>query len=270
MLPFGFVISFHASNDGQFLLLHKFFQLVCVVSTILLGIRESLQLKWFYKSRSDYFSNLTNQIESVMIALSWVVLTTIFTFDISATLDMFSFLATLLIIVSTVTMMSMLPFNAVPLYMRMLKNVSITFFKFFSFFVFIIFAFSVSFFVIFRPKYPKIDGMTSNITNDTVVQDTDDTAVYQNFGTLIGSFFKTLLMLSGEYTIEPFTLSITKMIIFFIFVITSFILFNLIIALAITDVKELTDEAEALDLFYKSQRFIKSAEKWKEFYLHFK
>lgn len=47
---------------------------------------------------------------------------------------------------------------------------------------------------------------------------------------------------------------------------TSFVLFNLIIGLAITDVNELHDEAESLDLKYKAKRFIKTSEKIKGIY----
>lgn len=266
MLPFVFLINLHATDSYQYSLFQDLFLFICVLSTIILGFRELVQLIWFYKSRSHYFSDFDNQMEMLMIVLSWAVISSIFTLNIQESIDIFSFVSTLLIIVSTITMMTMLPFSTVPLYMRMLRNVSVTFFKFFSFFVFIIFAFSVSFFVIFKPK-----NFNGNATPEGVLDDNNNISeVYQNFGTLMGSFFKTLLMLSGEYTIEPFTLSLTKMIIFFIFVITSFIVFNLIIALAITDVKELTDEAEALDLYHKSKQFIKSSMKWKEFYVKLK
>lgn len=266
MLPFVFLINLHATDSHQYSLFQDFFLLICVLSTIILGFRELMQLIWFYKSRRNYFSDFDNQMELLMIALSWSVILSILTLNVQESIDIFSFVSTLLIIVSTITMMTMLPFSTVPLYMRMLRNVSLTFFKFFSFFIFIIFAFSVSFFVIFKPKnfYGTRNSLKS--ISDATQDDNNISEVYQNFGTLMGSFFKTLLMLSGEYTIEPFTLSLTKMIIFFIFVITSFIVFNLIIALAITDVKELTNEAEALDLYHKSKQFIKSSMKWKQFY----
>ncbi len=269
MLPFVFLINIHATDSHQFSLVQDVFLFVCVLSTIILGFRELLQVFWLYKSRSDYFSDFDNQMELLMILLSWSVILSILTLNIQESIDLFSFISTLLIIVSTITMMTMLPCSTVPLYMRMLRNVSLTFFKFFSFFVFIIFAFSVSFFVIFKPKNLLGYRQSSSVINSTL-DNVTESEVYQNFGTLMGSFFKTLLMLSGEYTIEPFTLSLTKMIIFFIFVITSFIVFNLIIALAITDVKELTDEAEALDLYHKLKQFIKSSRKWKEFYNTFK
>lgn len=271
MLPFVFLININASDAIQYALLQDIFLFICVLSTVILGVREWLQLVWFYRDWRKYFNDFDNQMELLMIALSWIVILSILTLNIQESIDLFSFISTLLIIVSTITMMSIIPFSTVPLYMRMLRNVSVTFFKFFSFFVFIVIAFSVSFFVIFKPKNfepnrrSALSAQPTNATQDEMLDDKNTSEVYQNFGTLMGSFFKTLLMLSGEYTIEPFTLSLTKMIIFFIFVITSFIVFNLIIALAITDVKELTDEAEALDLQHKCEQFIETSMRWKEF-----
>lgn len=77
----------------------------------------------------------------------------------------------------------------------------------------------------------------------------DNGTIFRNFENPFTSFQKTLMMLSGEYTIDPYTLdSVSKQILFLFFVFTSFILFNLINGLAISDIAQLKDHAEFLNL----------------------
>lgn len=77
----------------------------------------------------------------------------------------------------------------------------------------------------------------------------DNSTIFRNFENPFTSFLKTLQMLSGEYSIDPYTLdSVSKQLLFLIFVLTSFILFNLINGLAISDIALLRDYAEYLNL----------------------
>lgn len=77
----------------------------------------------------------------------------------------------------------------------------------------------------------------------------DNGTIFRNFENPFTSFQKTLLMLSGEYTIDPYTLdSVSKQLLFLFFVFTSFVLFNLINGLAISDIQQLKDQAEFLNL----------------------
>lgn len=285
MLPFGLLITHHTFDN-----LNKTFAsyaliilpILCIASTIFLTVRELLQLFWVSKTYKEYFNKANNILEILMITFSWIMLFVIFYMDIDEYLEIFSIISTVLIICSTTVLLSMLPFTSVPLYMMLLKRVASTFIKFFCFFIVILLAFSVSFCVVFRPrnvrKYSEI--VTNTNINATVGNpqttlshepepDDDKEDVQKNFDTLIGSFFKTILMLSGEYTIEPFTLSATKMIIFFVFVLTSFVLFNLLIGLATDDVKELRNEAEELHINYEVNKFIDSVRTWSQLFEKF-
>lgn len=77
----------------------------------------------------------------------------------------------------------------------------------------------------------------------------DNSTIFRNFENPFTSFLKTLQMLSGEYSIDPYTLdSIPKQLLFLVFVLTSFILFNLINGLAISDIALLKEHAEFLNL----------------------
>lgn len=76
----------------------------------------------------------------------------------------------------------------------------------------------------------------------------DNGTIFRNFENPFTSFQKTLIMLSGEY-IDPSTLdSVSKQILSLLFVFTSFILFNLINGLAISDIQQLKEHAEYLNL----------------------
>lgn len=63
------------------------------------------------------------------------------------------------------------------------------------------------------------------------------------------SFIKTILMFAGDFSVDPYKLdSFWKQIIFLCFVLTGFILYNLINGLAISDIQKLKDDAEFLNL----------------------
>lgn len=279
MLPFGLLITYHSFEDlNQTFLAYYLIvlEVICVSSTTLLTIREFVQMMWVSKTWIAYFGRRSNQLEIMMITLSWVLLFGIFHLNIDEHFIYFSFISTLYIITSTVVLLTMLPFKSMPIYMMMLKKVSTTFIRFFGFFVFILFSFSISFCVIFRPKNVKSiseslevlddNATTTSLPPEMMENDEEDGFEFKNFDTIIRSFFKTVLMLSGEYTIEPFTLTPPRMIIFFIFVLTSFVLHNLILGLALDDVQGIRREAEILNLRYEAKKFIESARKWKETY----
>jgi hypothetical protein len=163
------------------------------------------------------------------------------------------------------------------IYMIMLEQVTRTFLKFFTIFFVIIVAFTFTFCVAFRP--PTVTKKTlspwkqlesdwksyANTSTNSSFKEfidpalmlvstmddalTDNGTIFRNFENPFQSFQKTLMMLSGEYTIDPYTLdTASKQILFLFFVITSFILFNLINGLAISDIAQLKEHAEFLNL----------------------
>lgn len=125
----------------------------------------------------------------------------------------------------------------------MLKEVTITFLKFFTIFVLIILAFTFAFYAILRPiKHgPHVNDPVANLhANETV---------FKNFENPFTSFIKTILMFAGDFSVEPHKLdSFWKQILFLCFVLTAFILYNLINGLAISDIQKLKDSAEFLTL----------------------
>lgn len=160
----------------------------------------------------------------------------------------------------------------------MLKQVIKTFMKFFTIFILVIIAFTLSFCVVLKPPttitgqplpWRQLRKDWSNYTalsNNTVpfaafkepafmftrtlenaLKEND--TVFRNFENPFTSFLFTLQMLSGEYALEPYMLdSVSKQFLFLIFVLTSFVLFNLINGLAISDIASLKEHAEFLNL----------------------
>lgn len=161
------------------------------------------------------------------------------------------------------------------IYMFMLKQVTKTFMKFFTIFILVIIAFTLSFCVVFKPPFPEPspfrqlrrdwNNYTALFNNSNAFRDFKEPAVmfvrtleevlednettFRNFANPFSSFLKTLQMLSGEYSIDPYMLdSFAKQLLFLVFVLASFILFNLINGLAISDIALLREHAEFLNL----------------------
>lgn len=160
--------------------------------------------------------------------------------------------------------------------MFMFKQVTHTFIKFFTIFIIVIIAFTFSFCVVLKPpttsapspwRQLRKDWNNYTTTSNNTVPFTefkapavmfvntleealeDNSTIFRNFENPFTSFLKTLQMLSGEYSIDPYTLdSVSKQILFLIFVLTSFVLFNLINGLAISDIALLKEHAEFLNL----------------------
>lgn len=159
----------------------------------------------------------------------------------------------------------------------MLKQVTNTFMKFLTIFILVIIAFTFSFCVVLKRPTTSTQAspwrqLRSDWNNYTATSNNtvpfvefkepavmfvktlegalkDNDTVFNNFENPFTSFLKTLQMLSGEYSIDPYTLdSISKQILFLVFVLTSFILFNLINGLAISDIALLKEHAEFLNL----------------------
>lgn len=172
--------------------------------------------------------------------------------------------------------MSILPYFSLSIYMFMFKQVTHTFIKFFTIFIIVIIAFTFSFCVVLKPpttsapspwRQLRKDWNNYTTTSNNTVPFTefkapavmfvntleealeDNSTIFRNFENPFTSFLKTLQMLSGEYSIDPYTLdSVSKQILFLIFVLTSFVLFNLINGLAISDIALLKEHAEFLNL----------------------
>lgn len=260
VIPFSVLACIHFLldlNNSTVKAFYIFSECLFLVSIIMLVVRECFQYKFVDKK---YFGKPTNWFEVVLIIVSITTLGLFFSRNI-ALIDYFSVLT---ILCATLVLLTMLPFDSMVLHMMMLKKVIKTFAQFFLTFMFILFAFSISFCLIFGikiddPSKPKNNTMSDANQNETkeVIENDDD--ISKNFRTLPDSFLKTILMLSGEYSVEPFKINgLYQWAFFLFFVLITFILFNLIVGLTIDDVQGLRSDARRLTLKQKLKKFMEA------------
>lgn len=222
-------------------------------------------------SISAYFSQRSNIFDTILIGLSIALSTSSIcvrknTSDISSTT--IPFLEVALILFTTISATSLLPLSYVPINMQILKKVSLTFLKIFYTFAIILIAFSLSFCIMFEnqnnPENINCTKSEKNETKEEEEEDNDDPR--DNFRFFHTSLLKIMMMLSGEYSIEPITLTFSQIFFFAVFVTSSFILFNLILGLSIEDVQELKNGSRQFNLLTKAKKLINVGEKLDDFY----
>ena len=254
MLPFYILLSHQNQMNSLWIWC---IYVLCMIGTGFLIIREFVQFR--INESGSYFRKISNYIEVVLIVVSMIVLIIIPVLKRDDS-DWMKYLSALLIILATVEVLTFLPFNSMAIYMFMFKNVAMTITKFLLIFLLIIFAFAFSFSMVMKPAVEINEHTSSNKTIDinkfefeTIVEKSlkkkdDEENIMNNFGDIFTSIMKTLQMLSGEFTIEPFSLDFCQKMLVFCFVITSIILYNLIIGLAISDIQDVKEQADFLFL----------------------
>lgn len=212
-----------------------------VIATFYLTIRESIQFFWIIDNKIEYFKKKSNKLEMLMIFSSWWLLIALFTHKYHS----YQVSSAFIILFGAIELLSILPYSSLSIYMFMLKEVTITFLKFFTIFILIILAFTFSFYAILKPIKHIHE---KHIFNETLSL-TSNESVFKNFEHPFTSFIKTILMFAGDFSVDPYKLdSFWKQSIFLCFVLTAFILYNLINGLAISDIQKLKDDAEFLNL----------------------
>jgi hypothetical protein len=88
----------------------------------------------------------------------------------------------------------------------------------------------------------------------------------KNFEEISTTFVKVLVMMAGEYTIEPSKLKWYQLLLFGIFVVFSFIIFNLLLGMSIEDIQNLRENSLLRDLERKARKIIETNDKFEEIY----
>ncbi|KAL7026857.1 hypothetical protein ACKWTF_005202 [Chironomus riparius] len=210
--------------------------------------RELIQC-YFAMTLKLHFWDKTNVIDSILIVFSIALIAAY-----SGLLDdqTRKFLEVSLVIVTSISLAADIPTSKSPLYMHIFKSVAATFLNLFYSFALILAAFALSFIIAFEHKHKLDDNMVSNSN--------------RNFENLYTSFTKVLTMLSGDFSIEPITLSALQLVVFVIFVITSFILYNLILGLSIENINEVKQGSKGFILMREVKKIIGAATKLEKFY----
>ncbi|XP_070506523.1 uncharacterized protein [Chironomus tepperi] len=248
ILPFLLLIARSHLNGNETLI--KIYDLFYLDKWHYFGItflicRETFQC-YTSESYTGYFSQLSNKLDVALIILSITLsVCTSYKDEIDKEGNL-RYLEASLILFITINATNSLPSAYVPLNIQTLKRVALTFLGLFNTFAIILIAFTLSFFIIFEGELNE----KLKSKNETGVESVD------NFIRLDTSFVKIITMLSGEYAIEPISIDFFQLVFFGIFIISSFILYNLILGLAIENVQEIKNDSRKFILETKAKKLI--------------
>ncbi|XP_070506640.1 uncharacterized protein [Chironomus tepperi] len=252
ILPFLLLIARSHLNGNETLI--KIYDLFYLDKWHYFGItflicRETFQC-YTSDSYTDYFKQLSNKLDVALIILSILMsVCTSYKDEIDKEGNL-RYLEASLILFITINATTSLPSAYVPLNMQILKRVALTFLGLFNTFAIILIAFTLSFFIIFEGE------LNEKLKNKTETKCCDDDDPVDNFMRLDTSFVKIITMLSGEYAIEPISIDFFQLVFFGIFVISSFILYNLILGLAIENVQDIKNGSRKFILETKAKKLI--------------
>lgn len=239
VLPFLVVFTNYEPSESEVKIL-----IPASIATFYITFREAIHFFWIIDSKLEYLKKKSNKLVMMMIFTSWWLLIALITKNYHG----YQVASAFIILFAAVELLCILPFSSLSIYMFMLKEVSITFLKFFTNFILIILAFTFSFYAILKPIKHLHRNQLYNGVNETISNISNE-SVFKNFEHPFTSFIKTILMFAGDFSVDPYKLdSIWKQILFLFFVLTAFILYNLINGLAISNIQKLKDDAEFFNL----------------------
>ena len=217
---------------------------IAFISVAFLTIRELLQCIW---SGKDFFKKNTNKFEVFFTLLTLLfVLTTQWKESLSVNRSLLGFFNVLMILATTFDLLSSLRF-APPLFqfLIMLKTIVQTSTKYFLMNFIILVPFTFSFCILFASdaEYPT--------------DPPDDAPNFLFFDT---AFMEIVMMLSGEFPLEPYKLNYYQKVFFLVFVLTTFMLFNQYLAIIIGDVGKRRKDARYLMLMQNAENIIETTE----------
>lgn len=273
-LAYEIIHDYYVYQTSQFdmnqeLLSH--FRIFVIVIAVFIGCRELFQI-WMIRSFKEHFFNFANVSEFfLMISLA---VTIIMSYDITG---LFVNVTCINILIMTMLLTAMFPYDFMYQHMLLFKKVGKTFIKFLLTFMSALSAFILIFVIVFYPtnqetkiKSANDDSIMRNknaTVEESANEDDDSDEFHKNFDVekLDVAFTKVLLMLSGEYDVNLPDLDVFQLLIFFIFVIMTFICFNLIIGLTIDDVKSLKEGALCSAISKRIRKIIQINESYGRF-----
>lgn len=203
-------------------------------------LREIFQ--WFVinSGRTKMHLRDASNIAETLLILS---ITVTYILDLLSYKEFFVYIVCFNIVLMVTILMSMIPYNFMFLQMHLFLQVAKTFSKIFLSFSVFMLSYVIIFGIIF--------DLSDKKKHENESQDEGET-FRKNFDSFVKTGLKVLLMLSGEYQIEPFDLDDThRVLLFLTFVIGTYIMYNLIVGQTIDEVKKLKEES--LSIVVKTQ-----------------
>lgn len=248
IIPFGCLVTSYFVEGFEYL--HNLALYGCIFAIFCLVSREVFQYLFIDKTWINYRKRVINFVEILLILIS-IVTVVMFWFKDYFHEEHIKVTSVVMMLLLTFDLLATLRAASMPFYFIMLRKVGLTFFKFFFAFVLILLAFTLSFWVVFETK--------AEFNRKAAFLEDEDKKIFKNFLSIPSAFLKVIIMMSGEYGIEPFTLSSYQMVFMLMFVITTFILFNLILGLTIDDVQKLKQDARKITLLQNAKTIIETS-----------
>lgn len=233
---------------------YNLFYVLSFISLSFLIFRESMQ---FVLSAKQYVCAKGNWIDIALLISSLVILL----FEDSIPNHVSRVLRTIIILLAVAeyfNLLGLLPLLSISLYTKMFRKVAWTFVKSLAFYSVMILGFAFSFFTLQGDKFAKdilkyrSDDFI-NISGDIPVTNATRNERFNNFNTVWSSIIKSYVMLTGELEtsyvhVEGFFYA--SLFLLFLFLVT-IVLYNLLNALAVSDIQEIQSDAKLIDLMQR-------------------
>lgn len=242
LIIFAFYVTCDEDSGWRFLLAFLTF----IPGLLYMSVREFLQLKYINKlNYRKHFSSFSNVCEILLIFLLPITV-----LIVSHEAKFYPYFIAFILLLMVNILVTVFPYNFMYFHMRLLKKAALTFVKFFFTFFSILCVYALIFMIIFKKStFEKPENDSAEDEQRTTIE---------NFSSLKSSGMKVILMLSGEYSIEPYILGPLQTIFFSSFVILTFILFNLITGLTIDDVQKMRTDTKEVVVLNQIDRIIKT------------
>ncbi|KAG5667761.1 hypothetical protein PVAND_015731 [Polypedilum vanderplanki] len=218
------------------------------VGIIYLIFREFFQLI-LEENSLDYYKHKSNQTEWLLIftSISLSVVSSNFYHH-----PLIIFLEILFIMMTTISATTLNFLTKDPVYVKSLKKVSLIFLKILHVFIVILWGLAFCIYIVL--------GDNDNEKNENFENQEENVEYYMH--SPIAAFLKVLTMLSGEYSFEESKMSSFQLLFCLLFVVTSFILFNLIVGISFENIEQIMRESRQLNVEYKIKKLIEMEKKF--------
>jgi hypothetical protein len=214
------------------------------VSILYLLTREIFQFT-VEKEKMKYFVKRSNWLELSLIVTS-IVLSVHSSVSYNSLTIVILEIAFILMTTISATTLNFLTKD--PVYVKILKKITKIFLKIMHVFIVIICGLAFCIYIVLEDD--PADNDPKNSTQ--VTEEVDDMDAY--IKSPVSSFLKVLTMLSGEFSFELDKYTNFQLIFCLLFVITSFILFNLIVGISFENIENIMNESRQMNVLDKIRK----------------
>ncbi|KAG5667844.1 hypothetical protein PVAND_015813 [Polypedilum vanderplanki] len=231
------------------------------ISIGFLVIRETFQLASQDK-KIDYFKQKSNHYEIflILVAIALSVCSSLFNKKSDDQLIALKVLEIFFIFMTTVSASTLNFLTKDPIYVKILKKITVIFLHIMQVFILIICGMAFSIYIVLKGNSSEDESENGSSNNVTTNGDENEGNSYLKAP--VSSLLRVLTFLSGEYSLENDKMTLFQLIFGLLFVIASFILFNLIVGISFDHIESIMEESRQLNVLDKIKKLIQMEEKF--------